>query len=99
MDTSIPVSVTFALSTALKDGWFGGYTGCDSLGGSYQANGDQLSVTAPQVTQDGCDDPAAATQAEQFIAILDGAHRSTVYGEHLTITGDNGAATFTNGRY
>ena len=81
-DTERDLSVTFFTENRL-----GGWAGCNSLGGIYKVDDDQVITTINTVTNRECDE-AAREQGQRFISILERADSWRVDGEHLTITSD-----------
>lgn len=73
---------------------FGGNTGCNTFGGDYELDGNNLTVTGPMFqTEMYCGDEADA-QEKRVLAILQAAESWSVEGDTLTITSPDGVLVY-----
>ncbi len=73
------------------DGQLGGSAGCNSYQGSYEADGDSLSIGPLAATEMMCDQPEGIMDQEMaFLSALQSADSHTRQGEQLHILNDKG---------
>jgi len=96
LNGSVPIAGTL-VTAKFADGQVSGNSGCNTYGGSYEVNGDALTVSALFMTEMACLDPAGAMDQESaYLDILGRAASYQVDGPQLTITTSNGdTLTFT----
>jgi heat shock protein HslJ len=81
----------------LPDGTLSGNAGCNSFGGQYTLDGDQLSVKEVNSTLMACDNQDVMAQETRFLDALKQASAYQIAGDQLTITTGEGqpGLTFT----
>lgn len=72
------------------DGRFGGSGGCNSYGGAYEINGDQLSLHDINSTLIACIDGKITQQEQRYFEALQSTKTFEIKGNRLTITYDSG---------
>jgi heat shock protein HslJ len=82
---SRPVAVRFA------EGRVSGFSGCNQFTGSYQREGDRLTLAEGASTMMACPEPVASIE-NAFQAAFAGALRYALEGDRLTLTSNSGAA-------
>lgn len=90
-DTAAPTPAIPGLDTSIsfEDGQFGGTVGCNTFGGDYQMNGDQMSIGSVFSTMMFCDQ--TSTQESAVLAILsDQTMTVTQSGNQLTLSSTGG---------
>ena len=81
-------------SISFEDGQFGGTVGCNSFGGDYKINGDQMSIGSVFSTMMFCDQTSA--QESAVLAILSGKTMTiTQNGNLLTLSSTDGKSVVT----
>lgn len=80
-------------------GHMGGSTGCNSVAGAYQVEGDRLRFPEPLgMTRMACTDPAVSTQERAFLEALRAVERFSIAGGRLVLyAGDRALARFEAG--
>jgi heat shock protein HslJ len=84
-------SVTFN-----ADGTISGTSGCNSFGGGYKVDGDQVTFTGLVSTLMACEEPLM-TQEGNVFKVLDGTASYKIDGETLTLTNNGMVLVFTSG--
>jgi len=84
-----PATLTFG-----NDSNVNGNTGCNSFGGPYSQNGDQLTFGPLITTLRACLDPDITRQEQAMLQVLNGQAVSTVAGNRLTISAPGGMLAF-----
>jgi len=79
-----------------QDGTLSGNSGCNSFGGSYKVNGDQITFSGLVSTLMACEEPLM-TQEGNVFKVLDGTASYKIDGSTLTITNAGMALVFTSG--
>lgn len=95
-DAAAPTSALPGVDTSIsfEDGQFGGTVGCNSFGGDYQMNGDQLRIGSVFSTMMFCDQ--TSTQESAVLAILsDQTMTITQSGNQLTLSSTDGKSIVT----
>ena len=77
-----------------EDGTVTGSSGCNSFGGEYKVDGDQITFNGLASTLMACEEPLM-TQEGTVFKVLDGTASYKVDGDTLTITKDGTALVFT----
>ncbi len=80
-----------------EDGTVTGSSGCNSFGGEYKVDGDQITFNGLASTLMACEEPLM-TQEGTVFKVLDGTASYKVDGDTLTITKDGTALVFTAAR-
>lgn len=86
---------TDATLTFAEDGTVSGNSGCNSLGGKYTADGDQLTFMDTVATLMACDDDRM-TQESAVFQILSGTTEYEIEDQTLTIQNNDMALVFTS---
>ena len=92
--TSPVVPGSRASITFQDDGTISGSSGCNSFGGEYKVDGDQITFSGLASTLMACSDPLM-TQEGTVFKVLDGTASHKIDGDTLTITKDGTALVFT----
>jgi len=90
-DAAAPTSALPGVDTSIsfEEGQFGGTVGCNTFGGDYQMNGDQMSIGSVFSTMMFCDQ--TSTQESTILAILsDKTMTVTQSGNLLTLSSADG---------
>jgi putative lipoprotein len=88
------VSTAQATLTFGNNGNVSGNTGCNSFGGPYTQNGDQLTFGPLATTLQACLDPDVTRQEQTIFSVLNGNPISTVNGDQLTISAPGGMLAY-----
>lgn len=95
MDAPTPaVTDADATLTFGNDGTVGGSGGCNSLGGTYEVDGDQITFSDMTSTLMACDD-ARMAQEGAVIQVLTGTAQYDIEGKTLTLTNNDMVLVFT----
>lgn len=90
LNGSAPLAGT-TVTLQFADGQVSGQSGCNQFGGSYDANGDKLTVSALFMTEMACLDPEGAMDQESaYLDLLGRAARYQNDGSQLVITTGSG---------
>jgi len=89
------VSDANASLTFGKDSSVGGSGGCNSLGGSYEVDGEQINFSEITMTLMACDDTRMA-QEGVVTQVLTGTAQYEIEGNKLTLTNDDQVLVFTS---
>lgn len=81
--------------TFTDDGRAGGYSGCNSYGGSYEVDGANLTIGSVVSTRRACADQAVMEQEQQYLQALALAQRFTLEDDQLQIFYDEGQRVLT----
>jgi heat shock protein HslJ len=95
-DAAAPTPALPSVDTSIsfEDGQFGGTVGCNSFGGDYKINGDQMSIGSVFSTMMFCDQ--TSTQESAVLAILsDQTMTVTQSGNQLTLSTTDGKSIVT----
>lgn len=85
-----PITLTFE-----EDGRIGGSGGCNSYGGTYQLDGQSLTMGQIQSTLMACADAAVTQQESAYLAALGSATTLQLDGDELTMAYEGGQLRFT----
>ncbi len=90
-------SPTASTITTLFDsnGQVGGNDGCNGYNGTYNANGNSITISLGGISTGIYCDGDVGTQAQTFLSILPSATSYSISGGVLTINGVNGSLTYT----
>jgi heat shock protein HslJ len=77
------------------DGQVSGTGGCNSFGGSYSLNGNQVQFGELRSTLIGCLDPVVSGQESHYFQALSGALTYNIQGATLTLSGNSGRVQLT----
>ena len=90
LNGSSPIAGT-TVTAQFADGQVSGQSGCNQFGGSYDASGDSLTVSALFMTEMACLDPEGAMDQEStYLDLLGRAARYQIDGSQLVITTGSG---------
>jgi heat shock protein HslJ len=78
-----------------NDGTVGGNGGCNSLGGTYEVDGNQITFSDITSTLMACDD-ARMAQESTVTKVLSGTAEYAIDGNTLTLTSDDTVLVFTS---
>ena len=95
-DSAVPTPAIPGMDTSIsfEEGQFGGTVGCNSFGGDYKLNGDQMSIGSVFPTMMFCDQ--TSTQESAVLAILsDQTMTVTQSGNLLTLSSTDGKSVVT----
>ena len=95
-DSAAPTPAIPGMDTSIsfEEGQFGGTVGCNSFGGDYKLNGDQMSIGSVFSTMMFCDQ--TSTQESAVLAILsDQTMTVTQSGNLLTLSSTDGKSVVT----
>jgi heat shock protein HslJ len=83
-----------AITLMLAGGKVGGSGGCNSYGGTYQVDGNNITFGEIIHTERACADQTMTEQEQRYFQALQSAREYQVNGDQLEITYDNGVMTF-----
>jgi len=83
------------LTLQFGDGTVGGSAGCNSFGGTYVVNGQNLTISDLRQTLMACDPPTIMQQETRYTTALLQAQSFALQGTTLTITNPGGTLRFT----
>lgn len=92
-DGEQPLANTSMITLMLADGQVGGFGGCNSYGGTYQLNGNNISMGEITRTLKACADAQLTEQEERYIQALESAGQYELSGNQLVITYNNGTGS------
>ena len=79
------------ITLMLADGKVGGFGGCNSYGGTYEVDGNNISIDQITSTLRACADPEATEQEQRYLQALESTNRFELNGNQLVITYDDGS--------
>ncbi len=79
-----------ALTLKFEDGTLGGSAGCNSYGGNYEVNADQLTTGEIASTLMACMDDGVMKQESLYLAVLGNAQFFTLSESELRISSSDG---------
>lgn len=84
------------LTVAFEDENLGGLAGCNNYTGSYEVDGDAISIGPLGVTRKFCSDPEGIMEQEsEFLAALEGASTYEIQGDRMDMYFEDGARALT----
>lgn len=87
----LPPIVGTVVTATFTDGELEGLGGCNSYFGSYETDGDQLTIGPLASTRRFCDEPPGVSDQENaYLGLLENARSYAVDGDRLTIDIGNG---------
>jgi putative lipoprotein len=72
-----------------QDGKLAGYTGCNTLGGTWKMSGDAVQIETMAMTKRACIGPGSDVES-QFLKAVNNKSRITLEGDRLVALGPNG---------
>lgn len=90
----VPVAAE-ATATFDADGMFAGSTGCNRITGTWEQDGDSVSIDVGATTQVACTDQAVAEQEEVILAVLPEVMSAQQVDDTLSLLDADGAALLT----